>query len=320
MRDRVPFMPRARFFVLVALGGLVLVPLLVIVAYLVDDGGRGSYVASNVSLGGTSLEGLHGRALDAKLATIAGRIEKASVTVKAPKGGFTTSAADLRLTVDRKATAHAALAVGRRGHVASRAWHWLLAFLGDRKAPLRAQASGDAVYAVVASKDPGPHTAAVEPTLKLVKGKFTAVAGKDGTGIDPAEVLARLPRAAREGVPISVSVDRGRVRPRLTLRQAQRLASDATRLSTQTLPVTAGTAEANIPTATLQSWIQPAMSDAGPHLTVDPKKTLADLARLLPNAGRPTVETRFTVSEGTVLIIDGEQRHRLLPTRTRSTF
>jgi vancomycin resistance protein YoaR len=305
MRDRVPFMPRARFFVLVALGGLVLVPVLVVVAYLVDDGGRGDYVASNVSLVGTSIAGLKGRALDNKIATVATRIEQAKVTVKAPKGGFSTSATDLKLAVDRKATARAALVAGRQGNVVVRAWHWFRAFLGDREAPLRATASADAVYRVVAEQDHGPHKAVTEPTLKLTKGKFVAVAGKDGSGIDPALVLAALPDAAASGVPINVNVGRGTVKPRLSLSQAQKLAGDANTLSTQTLPVSAGSAEADIPTDTLQSWIQPAMSDDGPHLTVDPKKVPTDLAKLLPNAGRAPVETRFNVTSDGVLIIDG---------------
>ena len=298
-------MPRARFFVLVALGGLLLVPVLVVVAYLVDDGGRGSYVASNVSLAGTALDGLKGRALDAKIAKVADQIEKAKITVHAPKGGFTTSAKEISFRVDRKGTARAALRVGRHGNVVSRSWHWLQAFLHDRDAPLDARPSTDQVYAVIAAKDKVPHKEAIEPTLKLVKGKFTAVAGRDGNGIDPGEVMAALPDAAGHGLPIVVDVDRGKVEPRLTLAQAQRLATDANTLSTQTLPVAAGSAQADIPTATLQTWIQPAMSDAGPHLTVDPKKVPGDLAKLLPNAGKPAVETKFTVDQGNVLIIDG---------------
>ena len=298
-------MPRARYFALVALGGLVLVPVLVVVAYLVDDGGRGDQVASNVSLVGSAIDGLKGKALDSKVAKVAAEIEKARVTVKAPKGGFTTTAPDIKLRVDRKATARAALEVGRTGNVVSRAWHWFQAFLTDRKAPLRTDASADAVYAVVAAKDKGPHKAAAEPTLKLEKGSFVAVAGKDGKGIDPRDILDALPEEADDGTPITVSVDRGDVEPRLTLAQARRLAREANRLSIQTLSVSAGTAEAKIPTKTLQDWLEPAMSDAGPHLTVNPKETLDDLRDLLPNAGKPSVETRFTVSDGTVLIIDG---------------
>jgi vancomycin resistance protein YoaR len=298
-------MPRARFFALVALGGVVLVPVLILVAYLVDDGGRGDYVASNVSLVGTNIEGLKGSALDKKVAAVAARIERARIAVKAPKGGLTTTAGELKLRVDRQATARAALAVGRHGNVVSRAWHWFVAFVHDREAPLRSAASADATYALVAEKDKGPHKAAVEPALKLKDGAFVAEAGKDGTGIDPADVLAALPGAAQSGTPITVTVDRGDVHPRLTLRQARRLAGDANKLSTQALPVTAGSAQAEVSTATLRSWIKPVMSDAGPHLTVDPKKSLGDLAKLMPGAGKSPVETRFSVSDGQVLIIDG---------------
>jgi vancomycin resistance protein YoaR len=298
-------MPRARFYALVALGGLVLVPVLLVVAYLVDDGGRGSQVASNVSLVGTAIDGLKGKALDAKVAKVAARIERSKIVVKAPKGGLTTDAMEVRLRVDRKATARAALGVGRHGNVLSRSWHWLMAFVSDRDAPLRSRASGDAVYAVVAAKDKVPHKPAVEPTLKLEKGSFIAVGGKDGTGIDPAEVLEALSSAALDGGPLTITVGRGKVQPRLTLEQARKLARDANTLSTDALPVTAGSAQAELSTATLRGWIQPVMSDAGPRVTVDAKKSLADLARLLPDAGKAPVETRFSVSDGQVLIIDG---------------
>ncbi|MBA3654685.1 MAG: VanW family protein [Actinobacteria bacterium] len=298
-------MPRARFFALVAIGGIVLVPVLIVVAYLVDDGGRGTQVASNVSLVGTAIQGLKGRALDAKVAKVAERIERAEIKVRAPKGGFTTSAPELKLRVDRDATARAALSVGRGGNIITRSWAWMKAFVDDRKAPLRSTASADATYAVVAAKDKGPHKPAIEPTLKLEKGEFVAAPGKKGTGIDPADVLDKLPDAAQNGVPIEVNVGRGDVGPRLTLALARKLARDANALSVQTLPVTAGSARADIPTAMLRSWIQPAMSDAGPHVTVDPKKTLTDLAKLLPNAGRPPVETHFTVNGGQVVILDG---------------
>src|SRR5438094_186720 len=127
-------MPRARFFALVALGGIVLVPVLIVVAYLVDDGGRGSYVASNVSLAGVGIGNMKGKALDAKVARVARHVETAKIMIKAPKGGFTTSAGELHLRVDGRATARAALAVGRRGNVIARAWHWMLAFLHDREA------------------------------------------------------------------------------------------------------------------------------------------------------------------------------------------
>jgi vancomycin resistance protein YoaR len=298
-------MPRARAYALVALGGLILVPVLVVLAYLVDDGGRGDRVANNVSLIGARIGGLKGDALQTKVDAVAQRVEAARVTVKAPKGGFTTTAAELKLHVDRRATARAALRVGREGNVMARSWRWLLAFLRDRHAPLPSRASGDAIYAAVAAKDRGPHKPAVEPTLKLEKGAFVAAPGKNGSGIDPADVLGGIDDAAEHGTPIVVHVDRGSVRPRLTMPEARRLARDANRLSTAPLPVSSGRVHASVPTATLRSWILPVVSDAGPHLTVEVHKTLNDLADLLPNAGRAPVETKFTVVDGEVQIIDG---------------
>lgn len=298
-------MPRARLYALVALGGLILVPALVVLAYLVDDGGRGDQVASNVSLVDTRIGGLKGRALDQRIDAVAARLERGRVIINAPKGGFRTTAADMKFTVDRAATARAAARVGRRGNILSRSWEWLLGFVHSRRASLHTHASGDAVYALVAANDKGPHKPATEPTLRLEKGEFVAVRGKSGTGIDPAEILRELDDASEHGSPIVVRVDRGSVAPRLTYEQARKLARDANRLSTEPLSVSAGAARAKVPTATLRSWILPVMSDAGPHVTVDVHKTLRDLADLLPNAGKSPVETRFTVVGGNVQIIDG---------------
>jgi vancomycin resistance protein YoaR len=289
----------------IAGGGLLLVPVLVIVAYLVDDGGRGNQVASNVSLAGTSIQGLRGKALEDRIATIGRRVEQATIRVDAPKGGFATTAAALKLRVDVARTTKAALAVGRKGNVVSRAWAWLQAFGQDRDAPLMTRTSHDAVYAEVAAKDKGPHTPAVEPRLKLEKGAFVAVAGKDGTGIDPAAIINALDGAFEGGSPIKISVDRGRVRPRLTQAEANRLAGEAMKITADPLAVTAGTANATISTATLRNWIRPTMTDAGARLVVDPQQSSSELPKLLPGAGKPTVETRFTVSQGNVLIIDG---------------
>ena len=298
-------MPRARLYALVALGGLILVPALVVLAYLVDDGGRGDQVASNVSLVGTRIGGLKGRALESRIDTVATRLEHGRLDVRAPKGGFTAAASDIKFTVDRAATARAAARVGRSGNVLSRSWEWLRGFVRARNAPLHTHASGDATYALVASKDRGPHKPAVEPTLKLEKGEFVVVRGKNGSGIDPAEILRELDDAAQNGSPIVVRVNRGTVHPRLTYDEARTLARDANRLSTEPLPVSAGTARAKVPTSTLRSWILPVMSDAGPRLTVDSHKTLSDLADLLPNAGKSPTETRFTVVGGNVQILDG---------------
>ena len=88
-------------------------------------------------LAGVRIGNLKGKALDSKVAHVARQVETAKIVVKAPKGGFATSARELHLTVDGRATAHAALAVGRHGNVLARAWHWLLAFVHDREAPLR---------------------------------------------------------------------------------------------------------------------------------------------------------------------------------------
>src|SRR5262249_20176905 len=139
----------------------------------------------------------------------------------------------------------------REGNVLSRSWQWLKAFVRDRDAPIITSLSTDAVYSEVAAKDKGPHTPVVEPRLKLEKGVFVAVPGKEGSGIAPAAIIKALDGAVEGTSPIKISIGRGKVKPRLTLEQVPKLAAEAGRLTATPLGVGAGPATAEVSTAML---------------------------------------------------------------------
>ncbi|MBW3614793.1 MAG: VanW family protein [Actinobacteria bacterium] len=298
-------MPRAvRHLGVVLAVPLVLLALLAL-AWQLDTSRSEGRVQRRVTLAGRPVSGLTEQQLGRVVGRLAAEVPARQVEVRAPGGGFTTDGRTLGLRVAEPATVRAALRVGRSGSAPTRLWQWVNSFRGDRPAPLRVSLDASAVYATVAAKDPGPRRPPVEPSIAFKKGAFVAVAGEPGRGIDPADVIAALPSAANEGDRIVVKVERGEVAPRFPLAMAQRLAGEVQAKVTSPLPVQAGKAKATVPVSTQRAWVRSEAADDGLHPKVDAEAVLADLDKLLPGAGEPPVETRFTVTDGSVQIIAG---------------
>ena len=298
-------MPRALRRTLVVLAVPSVLLALVVLAWVLDTRGSEGRVHRRVTLAGSPVSGLTEPQLARFVQDLAAAVPGRGVEVRAPGGGFTTDGQSLGLRVAEPATVRAALRVGRTGSAPVRLWHWIGSFRGDRTAPLRVSLDTPAVYATVAAKDPGPRRPPVEPSIAFKKGAFVAVEGEPGRGIDPADVIAALPRAASSGDRMVVEVDRGEVPPRFPMSMAQRLAGEVQAKVTAPLAVSAGKAKASVPVATQRSWVRSRAADDGLHPELDAKEVLADLGKLLPSAGDPPVETRFAVEGDGVKIIAG---------------
>src|SRR5919109_3206656 len=257
-------MRRALTASLVALAAVLGVVVLLLVAWSIDTSNHGGEVVRNVRLAGREIGGMTRSQVAAVVRDAAARYKGAEVRVDAPGGGFTVEAEAIGLTVSEDATVEAAFDVGREGSRFTRVGGWLRSRVGHRQAPIEAVVSPAAVYRTVAEKDTGPRTEAVEPSLKVQKGKLVAVEGKAGRGIDPADVIDELPDAARNGrVPIRVSVRRGEVPPRFDEDDAEEVAEEGERLVRTALPVEAAGKTAKVSPATLRSWVRavPAQDD-----------------------------------------------------------
>jgi vancomycin resistance protein YoaR len=286
---------------LVALGVPAGLVALVLVAWAVDLKAHDGQVVRRVTLAGRPIGRLSEAALAKVVAGVATDLPGESVRVSAPGGGFTTEAKALGLGVDPRATTRAALRVGREGSVVTRVVDWAKSFRFERRAPVRVVVDSSAVWATVAARDPGPRQPPIEPVVAY-KGRegFVAVAGKPGNGIDPADVVDALPKAATDGHTITVRVDRGDVPPRYPTADAERLAGELQVELSSPLAVTAGGVKATVPVATLRSWVTSEAGDHGLRPVVEGKRALADLAKLLATAGDPAEETTFNVNGGSV--------------------
>ena len=283
--------------VVVALAGLALVS---VVAYLIDRP-SGDEVARGVKVAGRDVGGMGRTELAAAVTRLDREFAGSTVRVESAPKEFTIPADAISLSLDERATTANALSTGKGGW-----WAWITSFTGDRDAGVALSIDHRKLWAEVDGRDPGPKTAPVEPSIELRDDHFVAVDGKAGRGVDPDAVAAALRDEASGGLPLEVKVKRGNVAPRFTRADAERLARQASDLAVEPLSVTAGTARAEIPAQTLRTWLGTKPGPEQLELTVDEEKAGSGLPRLLPSAGKPAVEAKFSVSGGRVSITGGE--------------
>jgi vancomycin resistance protein YoaR len=273
----------------------------VVALWGVDTNVTRGKVGRNVTLGGESVAGLRGPALDAAVADLAERYRTADVVVDAPDGGFSATAAELGLSVVADRTAADALKVGRTGNVVARIAGWARSFVADRKAPVRITVDEKAMARIVTERDP-KRTAPVEPSVTVKDDKVVAKAGEPGRGISPASVFHQLETAGPEGLPLRISVDRDVLPPRFPIDEARRLAEQAETIAAAGLPVSAGPAVATVPASVVRGWFRTQVAGEELKLVVDAEDAPDELAELFPKPTVAPVDAGFTVSGGKVSI------------------
>lgn len=297
-------MGTAKTIVVRVLGAVVGLFLLVVLAWVADTNRHDGEVLRNVTLAGRAVGGMDRAELSAEVVRLADRYAKSPVQVDAPGGGFVTTAADIRLSLEQNATVQAALDVGRDGPAPRRFIGWVTNLVGGRRSPIRIDVDPASVYRVVATKDPA-RVPATEPGIRAEKGRLVPVEGKPGSGIDAARVIAALPDAAAKDIPVVVKTERGPVPPRFTRADAAKLAEEGELLAIRPMVVTVDDDRAEVNVAMLRSWLRSEPTDAGLRLAVDGEKVAADLGRLLTKAGTPPVETGFDVVDGIPRVVPG---------------
>ncbi|MGH9284248.1 MAG: VanW family protein [Acidimicrobiales bacterium] len=298
-------MRRALRIGLIGAGAVAGVAGLVVAAWAIDLRAHRDQVVRNVTLAGRRVGGASIPGLQAEVARLAETVAGAAVEIDAGASDtLGVPAGSMSLRVAPAATVDAALAVGRQGPWPARLAQWAGSFAGPRRVTVQLEVDPAQVAELLAAKD-DRREPPVEPTIAFDNGAFTTVAGKPGRGIDPASVVAALPRAVSRGLPISVPVSRGLLPPRYPLEEANRVAGEAQARLATPLVLEAGTARATVARHTLAGWLT--ARPAGDQLTlaVDATRALPELATLLPNAGEAPVSARFGVTDGAVTITPG---------------
>lgn len=272
---------------------------------MVVTGNGKNRVARRVTLAGHSIGGMRTAQLRAEVARIDKQLQRSAVTVSAPQGGFKSTGEELGLALDADRTIAAALAVGRTGNPLGRFVGWVKSLVSSRPAPVHVVVDRDKVHVAVRKLDPKPGAAAKEPSIARKGGVFIVVPGAPGTGIDPADVARELPDAVRRGVPVKLTVGRGKVSPRFTSADAEAVARQANKLDSLSLRVSAAGDTATIPPGTLAGWLESRPDDGSLRLVVNGVRAAEDLPDLLPAATKPATETKWSVVDGRPVFTPG---------------
>lgn len=295
-------MQRRRRLLFVALGVVVLA--VGLAGASVATSGR-SKVARSVTLAGKNIAGLKRPALKDRVEALDRDLRKSTLKVDAPKGGFSVTLEELGVSVDIEKTIDGALEVGRTGNPISRMFGALKALVGKRSAPIEISIDEGTLRSAVTEHDPGPKKLSKEPSLALKSDVFVVVDGEAGSGINPREVMEKLPAAVRGGKPMKMDVKRGRVTPQYSAVDAEALAREANKLDELTLKVSAGGTTKTIDPDMLNTWIDALPTPEALLLGVSGLRAEKDLAKMFAGVGKPVTETRFGVSEGNVVVTPG---------------
>jgi vancomycin resistance protein YoaR len=297
---------RVRRLVLRSLAGAAVLTLAVVLAWIVDLQVHAGEVVRNTEVAGIAVGGLDRTELTAAVARVAAAEEGATLTVRAPGGGFDVPAEKVGLRVRRPVTVENAIDVGRTGNPVARIWNWAKGFFSPHRAPVAVDVDETATYLAALDLDEGPVQHPVEPSIRADGDGIVAVEGRSGRGLDGADIVAALPHAATRGLPLAVTIERTSVPTRFTVEDAGRIAAQAASLIDRPLDVRAGDATTSLTPEIMRPWMRAVPAFDRLIVAVDAGAVQSDLERLLEGAGTEPVNAGFRVAGGGIQITPSE--------------
>jgi vancomycin resistance protein YoaR len=274
----------------------------VVAAWVIDSRAHRNAVLPNVRLVGKSVRGMTTSDLEETVRASAARFAAATVEVRSPGGTFRAGVPELGVAVNEERTVHEVLRAGRTGAAPRRLWTWARSFLFSVKVPTVVDVDRTKLDGIVVERDKG-RTPPVEPGLAISDGHLDGVPGKNGRGVDPAELAGALRLAEPTEGTLVVTIGDSSLPPRFSKSDADQLAAEGEQLVNAGLKVAVDERVADIPATTLRSWLRAVPADAGLRLGLAPDADVIDgLAELLPDVGTRPVDAGFTVSGGAVSI------------------
>jgi vancomycin resistance protein YoaR len=307
----------------------VLALVLLIGAWAIDTAALSGQVRRNVEVAGRPVGGLGEASLPEVMNSVAEEVAARPVRITSGDKTYETTAGEIGLALDEKATSEAALDVGRDDPLPIQPFSWLRSFVTPRDVEVQYTVSGPTATAKMVELQGADLTAPRDPTIQLGRQGWALVPGVPGQGIDTDTLIDKLPEAAAESRtgPIEVKVDSASVAPTYTDQQAQDLADQANQMTANGLELTAAETTKTVPAAQLRSWIGPTAADGKLRLAINKPavdKALPDVfagivaqpkdARIVLGANGP----RVVPSEQGVSCCGGDSSDRIWKALTES--
>ncbi len=276
---------------------------LVTLAWAIDT--SGSDVSRGVQLAGRSIGGTSLGEVPDRVASAAEAFATTPTEIVTPSTRYRTTAGEIGIAVDRRATVDAVAATEDRGVLPLRPLRWLARLSDDRDVPLRFAVDRTTLASTVEALEGDDRVPPREPGVELVDGHFRVVPGQDGTGIDEATLVRKLAEAATAGErPLRVEVSPTAIPPRGSDADAEAAAARAEELLASPLEVRTPGGARTITSQDLRGWATLSSTEEGSvevafdQARVDAtlRERFADIegaprnARITLDAGRPVIE------------------------------
>ena len=292
----------------IAIAAPAIVLILLIAAWAIDTATHSGQVLRNVELAGQSIAGVKEEDLPKVVSDIAETMAARKVTITSGDRTYESTAGELGLSVDQKATVESALDVGRGDSLLVRPVKWLSSFFSSRTAPLELSMSESQTAAMLQRLQGPDRTQPVEPQIQLAANGFELVPGKAGVGIDVQEVSKELREAAlaEPSGPIKLAAETQDEAPAFSDRQAQALADRANELTAAGLTLKADDHTAQVPAQTLRGWLSQTVTDGKLDLAFNADAAKAALPLLLGGVSAEPKNATVTLTNGQPTVVPGQ--------------
>jgi vancomycin resistance protein YoaR len=299
--------PKWRIVLLAVVAAPLVLFALTAAAWAIDTRNDDNHASRGVQLAGRDISGETRSQVAKVVDDLAAQLPSTPITIDAHTYRLTTTAADLGVQVDQKATLDAAMNKGRDDPGPLAPIRWAKALVGDRPVPLALKIDKAKAAETIHQLEGTHRTEPTEPTIKATATTVDLVPGKDGTGIDVDAVLAQLPSSAdKVGTHITITADQRAEHPKITDAEVKALAQKADENTAHPIAVTVGGSTQNVDATSLRAGFGvTAGADGHPTLTLDPKVVGPVLATAFPPAPNPTNLT-FTLLNGRMVPVPGK--------------
>jgi vancomycin resistance protein YoaR len=292
---------------LAALSVLALV--LLLGAWAIDAAALSGQVRRNVEVAGRPVGGLGEESLPEVMNGIAEEVAVRPVRITSGDKTYETTAGEIGLALDEKATSEAALDVGRGDPLFLQPISWLRSFVTPRNVEVHYTVSGPTVTAKMAELQGRDLTPPREPTIKLGQQGWVAVPGVPGQGIDTETLIDELPDAAAESRtgPIDVEVRSADVAPNITDSQAEKLAERANRMTANGLELTAAETSKTVAAGQVRTWITPTAKGGELRLAINKKAVDKALPKVFADVVAEPENARIVLGANGPMIVPSQE-------------
>jgi vancomycin resistance protein YoaR len=184
---------------------------------------------------------------------------------------------------------------------------WVASFARPLTASLEFTVRADQLTAALLALEGEEASRVSEPTIVGTPGSVAIKGGVSGFSLDPDDVSGKLIKAAElDEDPITIATDPIERHPTISDDEARELAADLAGKTTRPLAVTAGYATAELPPATVRSWLRSRPGPEGLEATLNDEKVMADLQATFSEVKGEPVSARFDVVGGQVRVVPGQ--------------